>query len=567
MPRFNSIEYKNIQSVGNHPIRIQLDHSPNTLIGGHNGSGKTTLGFALSYGLFGKFPSGTNLQSAINSVNGKNLLVKVEFSERGSDYLVARGEKPKKFEIYKDGELIDQNANARDYQKILELIIGMDYKVFTQVVLLNKEKYVPFMEMSAGDRRKIVEDILDINIFSEMNDVCKKRIKENDREMSNLEHDIDISNTDLKGQQKLINEIQETVNESQDKTKKEIDSNNLLLKKYEKMKSKLQAQLNDIDTSGLAKARKQKREFEKLAIQFENQIATAKKNAKFFEENDHCPTCDQEISDEKKSEKKEACDHKVSEVQSTVSEMMSELEKTVNEVEEYEKLEEKKQKLRIEIDQLDFKINEVIAANKRLYKASENDSSTDKLNKAIEQYDEIQSSLGILKDDLEACIKKGEKLSKLRLMLKDDGIKADIIKEYMALMNRKINEYLQAMNFYINMSLDENFKESFKAMHKEKFTMSNLSTGQKTRINIAIWLALLEISSIKNSVVSNVLFLDEILENLDAEGVKDTMNLFKEKLSDKNVFVVTQRFDEFQDLFRHQIQFKLNQGFTEIIHE
>jgi len=565
MPKFTSISYKNLSSTGNNFIKIQLDRSSSTLIGGANGAGKTTLGFALSYALFGKFPSGANLQAAINSVNGKNLLVKLDFSERGSDYHVVRGEKPKKFEIYKDGNLIDQNANARDYQKILELIIGMDYKVFTQVVLLNKEKYVPFMEMGAADRRKIVEDILDIRIFSEMNDVCKKRIKENDREMSNTEHKIDIKNAGIAGQQKLINEIQDSLNESQEKSKVEIESNQKLSQKYKNMKFKLIDQINQIDISGQAKAKKRKSDFEKLAVQFESQINMAKKNAAFFEDNDHCPTCEQSISEDKKSEKKEECDHKVSEVQSTVSEMMDELQKTIAEVEEYEKLEEKRRKLRIEVDQLDFKIREVESAIKRLQKASENDSSADKLETAISYYNDIEKEIESLRNDLEKLIKKDEDLKKLRGMLKDDGIKADIIKEYMALMNKKINEYLQAMNLYINMVLDENFKESFKAMHKEKFTMSNLSTGQKTRVNLAIWLALLEISSIKNSVVSNVLFLDEILEALDAEGVKDTTNLFKEKLNDKNIFVVTQRFDEFQDLFRNQIQFKLNQGFTEIV--
>ena len=565
MPKFTSIEYKNIQSVGNHPIKIQLDKSSNTLIMGKNGTGKTTLGFAISYALFGKFPSGVKLQSAINSINKKNLSVTIKFTERGSEYTVIRGEKPKKFEIYKDNEMLDQNAHSRDQQKVLEQIIGMDFKVFTQVILLNKEKYIPFMDLAMAERRKIVEDILGISVFSEMNDVCKKRIKENQREVANSENQMNMNRVKLDGQQKLINQIQESLNEAKQETQSYIDANLDFIGKQEQIHSKLSKQIDSIDLSGHPAVKQQKREFEQLAVQFDAKQKSINKINSFFNDNDTCPTCKQDITDELKADKQHECDSSIKEIHSTLSEMMGELDKVVKQNKQYEELITKKSDLMNELRQIEFKIKEATTSNSRLMKSLDNVSSTDKLDTEITYYNEIENSLVDSKAALEELIKHGEDLEQMRVMLKDDGIKAVIVKEYMNLMNKKINEYLQAMNFYVNMILDENFKESFSAMHKENFTMSNLSTGQKTRVNIAIWLALLEISSIKNSIVSNIMFLDEILENLDSEGVKDVMSLFNEKLSDKNIFVVTQRAEEFNDLFRSSIEFKLNQNFTEIV--
>lgn len=565
MPNFHTLEYKNIQSVGNHPIKVQLDRSPTTVVGGLNGSGKSTMLYAFSYGLFGKFPSGAKLADAINSVNKKNLLVKVTFTERGDDYLVIRGEKPKKFEIYRNDELLDQHAHARDQQKFLELILGMDYKLFTQIVLLNKERYVPFMEMSAGDRRKVVEDILDISIFSEMNDVVKTKIKENEREQANLEKQIDVKRAELDGQQKLVNQIQESIKSSSANQQKLIDSKTTEIDKLKEELKDLEDQFDQLSTDGHDQIKKQKKDFESLSIQFEQKIGNSKKNLKFFEDNDHCPTCGQEIDNDLKEQKQHECNNQITEVQSVVAEMIQELDKVVQKDKEYQQIQSQKDSLQSDIRVKRNSIKYAESELKSYVEDSENDSNSEQLDTAITTYHDIENGIEQLRESLEQYLVYGNHLEMMRTILKDDGLKSVIIKEYMALINKKINEYLQAMNFYINMTLDENFKEKFAAMHKEKFTMNNLSSGQKMRVNIAIWLALLEVASIKNSVVSNVLLLDEILENIDADGVKDVMTLFKEKLADKNIFVITQRFDEFEDLFRSSIKFKLNQGFTEIV--
>lgn len=564
MPHFTSLEYKNIQSVGNHPIKIQLDRSQNTLIGGPNGSGKSTMLYAFAYGLYGKFPSGTKLADAINSVNKKNLLVTISFTERGEEYTVVRGEKPKKFEIYKNGDPLDQDANARDQQKLLELILGMDYKTFTQIVLLNKERYVPFMEMNAGDRRKIVEDILGISIFSEMNEVTKQRIKENQRLVANTERQIDLKQTELQGQQRLVTQIQDTLTAATKDNEAKIKQLREELAEYESNIDTLNDQLSQLSVDGHEKVKQQKREYEKLALQFDQKINTAKKNSGFFETNDHCPTCGQSIDEELKQQKKHECDQKVDEIQNVVAEMLVELESVVAKNKQFDDIEAERREINNQLNQESYQIKSLKRQINDLAQEKQSTTDTKQLDDAVAKYEEIEGEITDLRKQYEDQAEHGDLLESMRAVLKDDGVKAVIIREYMALMNRKINEYLQAMNFYINMTLDENFKESFGAMHKEKFTMSNLSTGQKMRVNIAIWLALLEVASIKNSVVSNVLLIDEIMEPLDTQGVESVMALFKDKLQDKNIFVVTQRRDEFSPLFYSEILFKQNEGFTEI---
>lgn len=563
MPKFTSIEYKNIQSVGNTPIKISFDKA-NTLIGGHNGSGKSTMGLALTYGLFGKFPSGVKLTDAINSVNKKNLLVKVYFKQRGSDYIIVRGEKPKKFEIYKDGDLQNQDAHSRDQQKTLEVILGMVYQMFTQIVMLNKERYVPFMEMSAGDRRKVVEDILGISVFTTMNDICKQRAKDKQNEIVNLDRDLKIKQTEEQGQTKLIQQIQISIDEAAKNIDSEIKDLSKSLDEKESELVDINNKINNIDVSNRSKIKKSKKDFEVLALDFDRQIKTAKKNAKFFIDNTECPTCNQTIDNNLRKSIELDCDNEVNRINDIISEMMVELEKVIKKEEDVDGLYEKRNQL----ERLKAKYeDEVVFFKDRLISLeSKKETSANKqeLDDAIDEYNKIESYIETTKFKLEEVYIIQERLENLKTVLKDDGIKAVIVKEYIDLMNKKINEYLQSMNFYINIKLDENFKETFHAIHKENFSMANLSTGQKTRVNIAILLALLEVAAIKNSVVSNVLFLDEIFEPLDADGVKDVLSLFKEKLSDKNIFVITQRFDEFNDYFGDSMRFKLNSGFTEV---
>ena len=565
MTQLKSVEYKNLQSVGNFPMKIDLTRNSTTMVYGHNGAGKSLLGIAICYCLFGRFPSGMTLQTAINSTNKKNLLVTINFESRGKEYQVVRGEKPKKFEIYVDGELMDQDAKAKDQQAKLDMILGFDYKMYTQMIFLNKEKYVPFMEMKSPDRRKYVEEILNISVFSYMNAVCKKRSDDNKREVNNMINDRRAMESDMKAKQDVIDHIEESMNQSSQKNKELIEEKKNEISEYQKENDKIQDELDSISVDGHEKVKKQKQEFEKLAVQFEGKINDAKKVSAFFQENDHCITCEQTIDESLKIKKKNEADETITEVTGVVSDMMEELKTVIEKDNEYKERKERISSLNMSIRENNLKIENARRHIKDLEKSSNDSNNSGKLKEYVEDLESLQSDYSILEEEIENKMHEGNTLDFMRNVLKDDGIKAVIIREYIDLINKKINLYLQSMNYYVNMVLDENFNESFHALHKENFTMNNLSTGQKSRVNLSIWLALLEVASIKNSVVCNLLFLDEILENMDTEGVKDFMNLCSELLSDKNIFVVTQRADEFKDMFRSSIGFKLNEGYTEII--
>lgn len=565
MIKFTHIEYKNLNSIGNHPIKIQLDRSPNTLIGGPNGAGKSSMGYAIAFGLYGKFLNGVKLAQAINSTNKKGLLVKIKFEKNGEQWEVIRGEKPKKFEIYRDGTLLDQYANVRDQQAYLELILGMDYKLFTQLVVLNKERYVPFMELTAADRRKIIEDLLDISIFTEMNDIVKQKITGLKRDESTFERDYEVKKTELTGQQKLITQIQDTIKANSESHEQMITEKQDEIASLQQQIDDLQAQYDAIDVSDADKIKKQKSEFQLLATQFETKISEQNKIESFFSDNDVCPTCDQSIDDQIKQKKLSESKAKKSDIQTTLVDLMSELESVINRSTEIATLQSEQTKLNTSISVLNSQIKTLNSDILKMSRSGQNDDLSNKLSDAMVTYSKLEDELQAILEFTRDTIREREMYESLRELLKDDGIKAVIIKEYNALMNQKINEYLQAMNFYIGMRLDENFNESFGAINKEDFSYENLSSGQKTRVNFAIYLALMELASIKNSVVTNILFLDEMISAVDEEGIVEIYNLFKNLLNNKNIFIIEQRFSELASHAFSTIRFRQNQdGFTEL---
>ncbi len=567
MITLKSVTYANIMSVGNHPITIQLDRNHTTLIGGQNGTGKSTALLALVYGLYGKLLNNMKLEQAVNSTNKKALLVKVEFEKNGEQWLVVRGEKPKKFEIYKNDELLDQYANSRDQQAFLELVLGMDFKLFTQLVAINKERYIPFMEMGAGDRRKIVEDILNISVFSKMNELLSQDMKDSNRLTSTLNSQRSVLNTKLEGIQNLINQLQISIKESNDTLDEEIENKMDELEAIQTQIDELASKLDDSINSQLREVQSQLREYEKIGSDFEASISSYKKEYSFFEKNDTCPTCEQSITAELKEQKRKVAEDGIKEIESATIEMLELVQSISDKHDELSAKQSVNESLNREINTLKTKKTyEQNALKALIKKKKELESSNDQkvLEEQIELYDEVEKEKHQIESDLEALMQASELQDQMKDLLKDDGVKALIVKDYNAIMNKKINEYLNAMGFFVNMTIDENFNEKFHSMNKESFSYANLSTGQKTRLNLAITLALLEVASVKNSAVCNVMWLDELLENLDAEGVCDAMNLFKEKLFAKNIFVVSQRYDEFIDMFHSSIRFRLNNGFTEL---
>jgi DNA repair exonuclease SbcCD ATPase subunit len=564
MIEFKEVEYKNIQSAGNHPIKISLDQSQTVCVGGSNGSGKSLLLQAITYCLFGKTLSGIKLSQAINSINKKNLLVKTSFVRNGEDWQVVRGEKPKKFEIWRNGETVDQYANARDQQKFLEIILGMDFKTFTQIVVLNKERYTPFMEMSAADRRKVVEDVLDISVFTVMNDVVKQELKAIKRDEANIDKEREVKRAKMDGQQRLIAQIRESIAEGEREIQNQIDDYHAKICRERDRIEEADQQLQELSVKGWKEVKTKLKEFNSLATDFDAKVKTASKGSHFFAQNDHCPTCEQGIDEDLRQAKIKEFDTQIKEVRSTVGELVEEIEKISQEDQRFAEIDMEINELQKQVRDHERKISHLMESIESVENRADNGSQGEKLEENVNLYEQMDNALEELTDSLRQCIADKELYDELRTVLADDGVKSFIIKDYIELINKKINDYLNSMGFYLNMRIDENFRESFHSINRDGFTYENLSTGQKTRVSIAIWLALLEVASVKNSVSTNLVMIDEILEPLDAEGVKDVMRLFADKLKHKNVFVITQRFDEFEDMFESALKFSLNNGFTEM---
>lgn len=567
MLEFEYVQYKNFQSIGNSAIKIDLNRSATTCVGGHNGAGKSSLLEAISYGLFGKPLKKVKLDQLINTINKKGLHVTVAFTKNGKSYKVVRGMKPALFEFWIDGELQDQSAKSADYQAKVEYVLGMDYKLFTQIVVLNKEKYVPFMELPAADRRKVVEDILDISVFSVMSDLLKKKASNLSTEMEDLKYERERLSERMAGQRRLIDEAASntdgqiaTLNDTISSLGDRIELLNEENKGYE---AEL-ATLADISQK-VNEASKTKRGFEDIAVKFQTNIADLQKTAKFFEVNDVCPTCAQEIDASTKADKHTECTTKVDGIKASAASMVAHYQKAVTDLNALVATQQREQALRQDIRRLEADMGRIrgeirsnVEAVKRLSAESKVDQYVEELAKTLTTFDTMSSEL----EDLKLIT---ESQNKCKELLKDDGIKASIVRDYIEFINNRLNEYLGAMDFHLNISLNEKFEDKINSINREGFTYDNLSTGQKCRVNLALWLALLEVASIKNSVVTNILFLDEILEPIDREGVGMFMKLVREKLPHKNTFVVTQRFEEFKDHFRSELQFKQVDGFTEIV--
>ena len=567
MLKFKKVKYKNFQSIGNGWITIDLDRSATTCIGGHNGAGKSSLLEAISYALFGKSLKKVTLGQLINTINKKNLVVEIEFEKNGKAYKVVRGQKPAVFEFWIDGELQDQSAASKDYQAKVEYVLGMDFKLFTQIVVLNKEKYVPFMELGAADRRKVVEDILDISVFSVMSDLLKKVTSNLNTEIEDLKYERERLDERMRGQQRLIDEAASNVdgqivviNETISSLGDRIEGLETECRSYD---DELET-LKDI-TQKVNDASKTKRQFEDVAVKFQANISDLQKTAKFFEDNDVCPTCSQAIDDDTKATKHTECNEKVSGIKASATSMVEHYQKAVADLNALVTAQQREQTLRQGIRQLESEMTRIRGEIKANVASVQRLSAESKVDQYVAELTKTKASHQLMTDGLEGLKLTQEAQSKCKDLLKDDGIKASIVRDYIEFINNRLNEYLGAMDFHLNLSINEKFEDKINAINREGFTYDNLSTGQKCRVNLALWLALLEVASIKNSVVTNILFLDEILEPIDREGVGMFMKLVREKLPHKSTFVVTQRFDEFKDHFRSELQFRLNEGFTEIV--
>ena len=564
---FETIRWKNLLSTGNTFTEIQLNRSSNTLIVGTNGAGKSTILDALCFVLFGKPFRKINKPNLINSINSNNCIVEIEFSSGQRKYKIIRGIKPNIFEIYCDGDLINQDAKSKDYQDYLERsILKLNYKSFTQVVILGSASFIPFMQLSASDRRAIIEDLLDIQIFSSMNVLVKDKLSLIKDSSLKLKYDMDLTAEKIKLQKHNIDEHKKHNDEEIKRKRAEIESSETKIDKLNSditlIKKHVAVLEHKIKDETLVKGKNKK--LLQMETKLETSIKKLEKDVSFYNENDNCPTCKQHIASEFKSQQIVEKEEKKLEILEGLKKINVEVSKNNSRIDEINRI----WKSIVEHGNIITEHNSTIRAVNE-YISKLNKEVANLLNRKETLIDE-NSKLQELKDQLNELVKKQQEFSVEKQyyeyaasLLKDTGIKTKIIKQYLPIMNKLVNKYLSAMDFFVNFNINENFEETIKSRHRDDFSYANFSEGEKQKLDISILFAWRQIAKLKNSANTNLLVMDEVFDSsLDSNSVELLMKLIKEFSDDTNIFVISHRTDMFMDKFDSVIEFYKRGNFS-----
>ena len=566
---FKKIRYMNFISSGNYFTEIQLNRSQNVLVVGSNGAGKSTMLDALCFALFGKAFRNINKPALVNSINQKDCVVEIEFDIGNKAYKIVRGIKPNIFEIYLNGNLLNQSAAIKDYQEHLEkVILKLNYKSFTQIVILGSASFVPFMQLSPSDRRNIIEDLLDIQIFSSMNNILKDRISQNKENYTENKHKIEFATQSYNIQKQHISKLKANNEEEAIKFQVEIEQNNLKIKEYLEDSEKISARIVEIQQEVLDKesVTVKIKSLNQLETQIETNLKKLNKDIKFFDTSDECPTCRQSIvEDFKKNQlmslnaKAKKCDHGLSELESKLQSEHKRLEQINSKLEDIQKLQVKLATNNTTISEMNRYVSRLNVQIENLKDVKENlDNETEKLI-------DIETKLIELKDEHKKLIDEKTYYDAASLLLKDTGIKTRIVKQYLPVINKLVNKYLSSLDFFVNFNLDESFKETIKSRHRDEFTYASFSEGEKQRIDMSLMLTWRAVAKLKNSTNTNLLVLDEVFDSsLDANGTEYLMNVLH-MLEDVNLFVISHKGDILQDKFRSVIKFEKQNNFSRIM--
>ena len=552
---FKDIRWKNLLSTGNQFTEVQLNKSSTTLIVGDNGSGKSTVLDALCFGLFNKPFRRITKPQLINSINNGGLLVEIEFDYGSKSYKVRRGVKKNIFEIYVDGKRLNQDAKVTDQQEYLEkTILKLNYKSFTQIVLLGTAGFVPFMQLKSTDRRAIIEDLLDIQIFSVMNNLLKFKISENKDDVLSTEVKKEISTGNINTTQELITDLKKTKSNQIQQNERDIDINEV---EIDRLNTTIKELMDSISKDKTAQNLKELEGYQKG---IERKMLSSEKEIEFYEQNDTCSTCNQELGEEHKSKM-------IEEHHGTLHKSGSALLQLGNKIKDLESHLDHVSKVQTTIT---TNQNQVQAISSYITKLK------DQIKEIEDREDDIDEKIQKLKDlksELKLCLEKQEKLSVQKqlyetayVLLKDTGIKTRIIKQYLPIMNQLINKYLASMDFFVSFNLDEKFEEKIKSRHRDEFTYDSFSEGEKMRIDLALLFTWRTIAKMKNSVNTNLLILDEVFDSsLDANGTEEFLKIINKLAGNQNTFVISHKGDVLFDKFKNVLRFEKYKNFSRIV--
>lgn len=570
MIRFETLRWKNFLSTGDNWTEVHLTKTKSTLIVGQNGAGKSTMLDALSFALFGKPHRNINKPQLVNTINQKNCSVEVEFNVGKSKFKVVRGIKPQVFEIWKNGTLLNQDSHAKEYQKILEQnILKLNHKSFHQIVVLGSSSFVPFMQLPAQHRRDVIEDLLDINVFSKMNTLIKEKQSILKETLKDKDHQLELLKNRIDSQKKYIRDITAMNEEEIAQKRTQIDEANEEIRQLQIANSDATDYIERYgqqNSDGLKTAQDKKQSLLQYRAQFNTQIKSVVRDTKFYEENQNCPSCEQEITEETRSRKLQEGKNKASELQSAMRRLDNEAESLTEVLDKLiavsEEIKSKQASTHANNQTIQRLQKTITSLEEDIVRLTGREGDLGKANQELTDMNNDRSNL------MEEKLKLNEEFSYNSIMgemLKDTGIKTKVIKQYIPVINNLVNKYLQILDFFVHFNLDESFNETIRSRHRDAFSYDSFSEGEKQRIDLALLFTWRMIAKMKNSVATNLLVLDETFDSsLDHDGVDNLMKILYSLEDDTNTFVISHKGEILDGKFQNKLEFYKDKNFSKL---